>query len=377
MEFIEEINKIAKSSTVSNLVVNLDEQQWEYIVVFGAGSYGEYVGRNLISLGYDISFYIDNNDKVWGQELLNIPIISPVNLTEMYTSRTLVIICSTWYQEIELQLKELGITNIVVINYDEYYQMFYIHSKSQQVFEKYFIAETTKFEKLHDMLSDEKSKEVLKHLLAYRISGNPACLIKSEFPQYFHPQVSPSKGDTIIDGGGFIGDTVKQFNDYLDSQCEIHSFEPSYNNYAQMERLIGSEKWNNVIPVKAGIGEKNEILYMNPVKDSVDPGNSISLTGEVETQVVSLDEYVKENNLETVDFIKMDIEGFELYALKGASETIRKFKPKLQICLYHKNEDMVVIPALLRDLLSDTGYKYYIGHHSESALETVLYAICE
>lgn len=83
------------------------------------------------------------------------------------------------------------------------------------------------------------------------------------------------------------------------------------------------------------------------------------------------------NKLETVDFIKLDIEGFELAALLGAIQTIQKFKPRLQICLYHKKEDMVVIPRFLREKLAEVNYSFFLGHHSESRLETVLYAICE
>lgn len=71
----------------------------------------------------------------------------------------------------------------------------------------------------------------------------------------------------------------------------------------------------------------------------------------------------------------MDIEGAELNALKGAEKTIIKYKPKLAICIYHSNQDMVLIAEYIHNLIPD--YKIYIRQHSlyPSAAETVLYAL--
>ena len=73
-------------------------------------------------------------------------------------------------------------------------------------------------------------------------------------------------------------------------------------------------------------------------------------------------------------FIKMDIEGSELEALKGASTTISANKPKLAICVYHKIEDFWEIPIYINKLAPE--YKFYVGHHTVSLTcpETVLYA---
>ena len=71
--------------------------------------------------------------------------------------------------------------------------------------------------------------------------------------------------------------------------------------------------------------------------------------------------------------IKLDVEGAELKALQGAEKTILQCRPKLAVCIYHKPEDIVEIPAYLLSLHSD--YKFYIRHYQMSANETVLYAI--
>ena len=77
-----------------------------------------------------------------------------------------------------------------------------------------------------------------------------------------------------------------------------------------------------------------------------------------------------------VTFIKMDIEGAELKALEGARNTVKKYKPKLYVCAYHRNEDMFTIPFKIKELYE--GYKIYFRQHPYiPAWESNFYAIAE
>jgi hypothetical protein len=69
----------------------------------------------------------------------------------------------------------------------------------------------------------------------------------------------------------------------------------------------------------------------------------------------------------------MDIEGSEIDALIGAKNTIMKNKPKLAICIYHKNEHLYEIPLLINEWVPE--YKLYVRHHGEADAETVFYAV--
>ena len=69
----------------------------------------------------------------------------------------------------------------------------------------------------------------------------------------------------------------------------------------------------------------------------------------------------------------MDIEGAELEALRGAAKTIRRCKPKLAICVYHRREDLITIPQFIKSISS--GYKLYLRGHLYCPSEVVLYAI--
>ena len=73
-------------------------------------------------------------------------------------------------------------------------------------------------------------------------------------------------------------------------------------------------------------------------------------------ETISIDDFVRENNLPHVDFIKSDIEGFERNLLKGAQETLKNFAPKLALCTYHLPDD----PEIMAGLIKKANPKYNI-----------------
>jgi hypothetical protein len=123
---------------------------------------------------------------------------------------------------------------------------------------------------------------------------------------------------------------------------------------------------------KALWDESETVLSFN----SYGPGSSINKTGVLAEQnqvkSISIDDFVTQNNLPKVDFIKLDIEGSECWALRGAINTIRKFKPQLAITIYHGKSDFIDVPVLLKEL--DLGYEFHLNHFTIYQEETVLFA---
>jgi hypothetical protein len=91
-----------------------------------------------------------------------------------------------------------------------------------------------------------------------------------------------------------------------------------------------------------------------------------------EVQTVSIDDFVQKNNIDKIDFIKMDIEGAELNALRGAIKTLNKFRPKLAISVYHDLNHFWGIPQFILSL--GLNYKFYLGHFTIHNEETILFA---
>ena len=97
-----------------------------------------------------------------------------------------------------------------------------------------------------------------------------------------------------------------------------------------------------------------------------------SASSDASFPFVSIDDYVRANDLR-VDVIKMDIEGGEGDALKGAEHTLRTFQPRLMISAYHRDDDLWVLRKQIQDI--NPNYTFHFGHHTPVQWESVLYAI--
>lgn len=182
------------------------------------------------------------------------------------------------------------------------------------------------------------------------------------------------EGDVVLDCGGCWGDTALYFANEVGAGGKVFSFEfiPSniilfkknvLLNPGLSERIVLEES-----PVWSEPGKLMHVLDNGPSsKISLKPAQN---TTTVFTQTI--DVLVSKSNLERVDFIKMDIEGAELNALQGGIETIKKFRPKLAIAVYHNVSDFYNIPFWIREL--NLGYKFYLGHYSIHHEETILFA---
>lgn len=188
--------------------------------------------------------------------------------------------------------------------------------------------------------------------------------------------LSAQSGDVVIDAGGCWGDTALYFADKVGKQGKVFSFEFIPNNIKihQTNRSLNPQYDEVIELIPQPLSDKSniEIFY----KD-LGPASKVELasfdgyTGSCKT--ITIDDFVEERSLDKVSFIKMDIEGAEPLALKGAINTIKKFRPKMAIAIYHSLDDMVNIPLWIHNL--NLGYQLYIGHYKIHAEETVLFAL--
>ena len=173
--------------------------------------------------------------------------------------------------------------------------------------------------------------------------------------------INQVKNKNIIDAGGFIGDSAIVFSDYTDKN--VYSFEPFLQNYNMIFKTIELNKKNNIIPVNMALGNENKEISIYSNSDTANSGLSVETkqsdinSFENKVKMVTLDSYVKENNIE-VGLIKTDLEGFEQPFLKGAIETIKEQKPVLIISIYHNYSDFFEIKPMIENL--NLGYKFRI-----------------
>lgn len=233
----------------------------------------------------------------------------------------------------------------------------------------YYLANREKFHEAYDLLEDDFSRETMRAYMDGRMNGLLRPMLDCCVPdQYFIPEMRFAPNEVYIDCGMYDGDSIAEFIRHCPNYAYIVGFEPDAGNLEKFR--LRNLSMDRMEIYSAGVwSEKTELCFSADGTMS----SRVAESGGASLQVMSIDSLELK---QPVTFIKMDIEGSELEALKGARETIRRDMPKLAICVYHRKEDMVTIPQYIKSLEpAGRSYAFYLRHHSLCDNETVLYAI--
>lgn len=179
---------------------------------------------------------------------------------------------------------------------------------------------------------------------------------------------------TVVDCGAYVGDSILPITSVIPQKSvDYYALEPLDENakiIRDSKELSNACRTLNIL--KFGVGDKNERLFFHLPPNNCKEGGRF--TNNPIGAIASLDiRKIDDLNIPVngVLYIKMDIEGSELAALKGGVETILKYHPYLAICLYHRKNDLIDIPLFIESL--GLNYKFYLrgGYH------TILWAIPE
>ena len=332
------------------------------IILYGAGAGGEYFLK-LLKEDYGIEPAAICDTYKAGQEFFGYKLYTAEEIKEKFNNAKIAITSLNYYFEIKKYLLSL-FSEQSIINISIY---------KDAVMDKGFIKKNkNEINEVFNMLADEKSKETYVNIIKGRLTADnywgESSFVDSQY--FCNDLISLSDSESFVDAGAYVGDTLDFFIKLTNNKFKnIYCFEPGSDNFKRL--MLTKEKYNKderIKLFKAGLFEYNGKIGFED--DSVSSRNSINLDSSNSIEVVALDKVINDE----VTFIKMDIEGAELEALKGATNLIKTQKPKLAICIYHKNEHFIEIPKFIKSLRDD--YKLYIRHHSNSSfLETVLYAL--
>lgn len=289
------------------------------LYVFGAGIWGQELVKTWGGR-YKFKAFIDNNMTLYSKTILGLPIISLDKAIYSKDKAAIVLATRLYWKEILCQLEE----------------------------EKFNLNQVFNLGKVQTELAEK---------------------------QYFDlPALKWQREEVFIDAGAFDGNTSINFSKSCPTSISrIYLFEPDATNVQKCIRGLADMEIPYEI-VNKGLWSKSTecnffsigngascIMEEREMEEDGGCGEKISVT--------RLDEIVKEN----VTFIKMDIEGAELEALCGCERLIRRYHPKLAICVYHRKEDIDEIPKLILSL--NPQYRLFLRHYSLTKAETVLYAI--
>ena len=188
--------------------------------------------------------------------------------------------------------------------------------------------------------------------------------------------IAPAKDDIVIDGGAFHAQTSLYYSTLIGEKGRIFSFEIDPNNqrYCHNNLKLNPNLADRIEIVEMGLGQSStDGLYLKPtIHGMTSYAEKQPVVNSHKVDVISIDEFVREKNLERVNFIKLDIPNLLIEVLMGAENTIIKFKPKLAISIDEKPSDFYNVILYLDSL--NLGYKFYFNHYSTIYYSSTAYA---
>lgn len=229
----------------------------------------------------------------------------------------------------------------------------------------YYQAQSAAFAFLRAFFTDPASRDLLERIIEFRLTGNYGCLPAPDCAgQYCPTDLPPWPAPLrLIDCGAFDGDTLRQFAQRGYRFAAIAAFEPDLAHFSTLARMAAAFGPATCFP--CGVDAATRVVNFMA---SGDMASQISTAGDTTITCVAIDEALPGF---APTLLKMDVEGAELAALRGAERTIRSHRPGLAISLYHRPADLWEIPRLLESWR--LGYDYYLRCHGHNTFDLVLY----
>lgn len=364
----------------------------ERIVLYGAGSAGIAFLYYLRDVGINPVCFADGNPDKWGTVCEGIPIIDYRNIVTTVGEDALVIVtintdgkkyCKSFdetlrvggHTRVHKNLKEAGCKNVIDYTYFRRCRMLFRGDKYNfPSCSDVYLMEQHEDDlcKVYSLLADDMSREVFEKLVRFRMLDDSIHIpTEMQDKQYFEYDFYPkSEEEIFVDCGAYNGISLGTFlkeNDYKFKK--YYGIEPDRDNFVKLEKYIAD------LPAEV---QKKTVIFNKAVYDSAGkiqlynlngPGSFISDIGRQETEIIMIDDLLDEDG---ATYIKMNIEGSELQALRGATKTIKSCQTKLAIAGYHKTWDLWEVPLLIYDMNSD--YSFYLRSYMNN-LSFVYYAI--
>jgi FkbM family methyltransferase len=344
------------------------------IYIYGTGSFGRDVFELCIKLEINVEAFIDHveNPNFSGKRT-----ITPQEIPDSKPITVVLGVCNLFgdLESIANSLIERN-PNTTIISPVTFAQIcgtkgltldnYWLTSDSD-----YIKTNLKKIDSLKLMLSDEASQNLVDEIINYRLHGNVIGIPKPDQlqNQYLPEDLNtPPESLRMLELGSFKGEDIIRF----DSRGKFIEFafclEPDLENYQALVSEVNNAGLKNVFALPVGAWKKTTQLKFNA---SGQTGAQLNDSAYDSVLVMKLDNLVGQNS---INYIKMDIEGAEAEAIEGLYNTIKSQKPHLAISVYHKPDDLWEIPLKIQRLFPDT-YNSHIRVYGHQTFDTVLYCI--
>jgi FkbM family methyltransferase len=348
----------------------------ERLVLFGAGGLGRRTAAGLRKVGIEPLCFVDNNKNLEGQLVDGINIHMPHDAVRRFGSKAAYVIAA-WngssperMRQKRQQLASLGCKRIVTAG-----QLFW---KFPQVFLPFYPIDLPhklllrKEEVLaaYHALADEPSRHEYVAQVSFRLTLDFDAMGDLQRPHYFAPDVYRLRSDEfLVDCGAFDGDTVQEFLRLTRGNfARIIAFEPDPMNWNRLAESLAT------LPaaLRQKISAYRQCVSDQPGEIAFEAtGTDLAASGRGSNRVptTTLDAVLQG---ERPTIVKFDIEGAELQALQGGTETLRRCHPVLAVSAYHYQSHLWEVPLNILEIHPE--YNLYLRPHGTEGWDLVCYA---
>ena len=338
------------------------------LAIVGAADEGERLAALCAKNGVEVVAHCDDNPAKVGSVIEGCE-VTPTSALEKLDTATVVIVASHRPMRAYERLKSLGVEN-----YAQFMVLQILHPTLYPPHMFYdgwledLVDNLEQYKWLAETLGDDASRDALDAILRYRMTGNLDEIMPIIDWDVYQPKglVSFGSDEVYVDAGAYDGDTIKMFIDRVNGEFDrVVAFEPDPATFDRLAANFADD--SRVLPVQKGLfSEEKTLRFTNDMHRA----SILSEEGEIEVPVCGLDDVLQGDR---ATFVKMNIEGAELEALRGASETINAWKPRLGISAYHRPTDLWNVPRRILEVRGD--YALYLRQQDAGVIETVCYAL--
>ena len=348
-------------------------------VLFGAGGRGRRILSGLRDVGITPVAFTDNQSALWGSTVQDLAVLSPNDAARDFPNA--VFIATIWsdrighpIQALRSQLAALGVRRVASFTalYEKYpdifFPDFFLNRLSTVQGQQGAILRAT------ELWKDSASVAEFVAQLALRITLDFENVDRTcDYTAYFPPDLFElSDRESFVDCGAFDGDTYKDFHRVTRGRFQRYvAIEPDARSFERLNDRIPSESpspsADKVRTLQIAVGERSGVIHFSADGSTE---SHVSDQGAQEIQCQTLDEVLSH---EAPTYIKMDVEGAESSALRGASQTLAKHRPILAVSAYHRMTDLWQIPLLIASQVDD--YAYFLRPEKKAGWDLICYGV--